>query len=281
MGRERSQGHRGLWLLVGALARAGSVRAMVRPVPPQVIPRPSTWAPGAPAPWAAVPAARRSGITVARVLAAFESSGQRGPVPADVGTDRALRTTVLVNEANAPLVRSVNAGVLACLFDEDGEARVVLTRRSSGLRTHRGEVSFPGGRIDAGEDPTSAALREAHEEIALEPALVTPVGWMHPVLTMVSGSLIMPVLATVAGRPRLVPSPHEVERVFDVALAELAEPAVFHEEHWTIPGRTIPGSPDNSFPVWFFEVSGEMIWGATARMLHELLGIVLLGAPGD
>jgi hypothetical protein len=94
---------------------------------------------------------------------------------------------------------------------------------------------------------------------------------------MVSGSLILPVLATVVERPRLVPSPDEVERVFDVALAELADPAIFHEERWRIPGRTIPGTDDDSFAVWFFEVSGEMVWGATARMIHELLSIVLTG----
>jgi 8-oxo-dGTP pyrophosphatase MutT (NUDIX family) len=255
---------------------------MARPVPPQVIPRPSTWRPGGPAPWADISGPERRGIGLARVLRALESLGQRGPVPADAGADRALTQMVLVNEANAPLVRRVNAGVLACLFEDEGEheSRVILTRRSSAMRTHRGEVSFPGGRIDEGEEPTAAALREAHEEIALDPALVTPVGWMHPVLTMVSGSLIMPVLATVAARPRLVPSPHEVERVFDVSLAELSDPEVFHEERWTIPGRKIPGSHDDSFPVWFFEVAGEMIWGATARMLHELLSIVLTGSSG-
>ena len=75
-------------------------------------------------------------------------------------------------------------------------------------------------------------------------------------------------------------SPTEVERVFDVALAELADPAIFHEERWQVPGRIIPGSPDNSFPVWFFEVSGEMIWGATARMLSELITIVVTGETG-
>ena len=253
---------------------------MTRPVPPQVIPRPTTWRPGGPAPWATVPASQRRGVDLARVLDALDALGQRGPVPADAGADRALTQTVLVNEANAPLLRRVNASVLACLFEEEGETRVILTRRSSTMRTHRGEVSFPGGRIDEGEDPTGAALREAHEEIALDPSLVTQVGWMHPVLTMVSGSLIMPVLATVAARPRLLPSPDEVERAFDVTLAELGDPDVFHEEHWTIPGRKIPGSPDDSFPVWFFEVAGEMIWGATARMLHELLGIVLTGSTG-
>ena len=81
-------------------------------------------------------------------------------------------------------------------------------------------------------------------------------------------------------RVHLVANPDEVERVFDVALAELADPAVFHEEHWRIAGRVVQDSADDSFPVWFFEVSGEMIWGATARMLHELLSVVLTGASG-
>ena len=66
-------------------------------------------------------------------------------------------------------------------------------------------------------------------------------------------------------------NPGEVERVFDVALAELADLKVFHEERWRIAGRTIPGTDDDSFAIRFFEVSGEMIWGATARMIHELL----------
>jgi hypothetical protein len=112
--------------------------------------------------------------------------------------------------------------------------------------------------------------------VALTPAEVTAAGWIHPVLTMVSGSLIMPVVATVPRRPHLVASPDEVARVFDVSLRELADPDVFHEERWSIPGREIPGSAGNSFAVWFFEVEGEMIWGATARMIHELLSIVLM-----
>jgi 8-oxo-dGTP pyrophosphatase MutT (NUDIX family) len=173
-------------------------------------------------------------------------------------------------------VRFVNAAVLAVLFEEEGEANLVFTRRSSSLRAHRGEVSFPGGRLDRGEGASSAALREAHEEVALNPAEVTLAGWIHPVLTLVSDSLIMPVLATVASRPNLMASPHEVERIFDVPLRDLADPEVFHEERWSIPGREIPESPDNSFAVWFFEVEGEMIWGATARMIHELLSIVLV-----
>jgi len=244
-----------------------------------VIPRPVDWRPGGPPPWGALPSERRASIGLARVLAALEAAGQAGPVPADVGKDGIFEAPV-VGEMPAPL-RDVNAGVLAAFFEEAGEARVILTRRSSGLRTHQGQVSFPGGRLDEGEDAVAAALREAFEEVDLDPSLVTTIGWLHPVLTMVSASYILPVLGTVEGRPELVANPGEVERIFDVALAELADPAVFHEERWRIPGRVIAGSEDNSFPVWFFEVSGELIWGATARMLYELLSVVLAGSNGS
>ncbi|HXN59992.1 MAG TPA: CoA pyrophosphatase [Acidimicrobiales bacterium] len=252
---------------------------MPRPVPPQVIPRPAEWRLGGPPPWAAVGSERRASISLDQVLAAFGAAGQRGPVPEGAGLDAIFTPPPLLTERDGPpgelWPAQANAGVLVPLFEEDGQARIVLTRRSTELRTHQGQVSFPGGRLDAGEDTTAAARREAHEEVGLDPSLVTIVGWLHPLTTLVSSSLIQPVLATLAARPHLVPNPTEVERVFDVSLAELADLHVFHEERWRIPGRAIPGSEDDSFPVWFFEVSGEMIWGATARMLYELLGIVL------
>jgi 8-oxo-dGTP pyrophosphatase MutT (NUDIX family) len=258
----------------------GSVREMSRPEPPQVIPRPATWRPGEPAPWAAAPAAQRTGIDISRVLHALDALGQRGPVPHDLGGDALFAGATVINESEVPALGHVNAGVLAALFEEDGEARLILTRRSSRLRTHKGEVSFPGGRLNEGEDPAAAARREAHEEVDLDPALVTMVGWLHPVTTLASPALIVPLIAVLPGRPHLVASPREVERIFDVALSELADPAIFHEERWQVPGRVIPGSPDNSFPVRFFEVSGEMIWGATARMLSELITIVVTGRTG-
>ena len=254
---------------------------MSRPVPPQVIPRPPTWRPGGPAPWAEIPQAKRTGIGIDRVLEALAELGQRGPVPDDVAVDRLFGPNELVNEDGGMSMHRVNAAVLAALFEDAGEARVILTRRASGLRTHRGEVSLPGGRLDEGEDPASAAFREAQEEIALDPALATTVGWIHPVMTMVSASLIMPVIATLTECPHLEPNPQEVERLFDVSLAELADLTIFHEERWRIAGRKISGSDDDSFAVRFFEVSGEMIWGATARMIHELLSIVLTGRRGS
>ncbi len=126
---------------------------MSRPAPPQVIPRPATWRLGDAAPWGDIPEPRRTGIGLDRVLDALEVVGQRGPVPGGVGSDRVLGPAILVNESNAPVVRHVNAGVLAVMWEEQGETRLVLTRRSSAMRTHKGEVSFPGGRLDGEERP--------------------------------------------------------------------------------------------------------------------------------
>jgi len=248
---------------------------MPRPVPPQVIPRPADWRLGDPAPWAGLPPAARRDITLARVRSALAACGQSGPAPDDVGAGGVLGPSILINETHVPAERVINAAVLAVLFEEAGETRLILTRRSSSLRSHRGEVSFPGGRLEEEEDPPSAAQREAYEEISLDPAHVTTEGWIHPVLTVVSGSLIMPIVASVPGRPHLVASPAEVERVFDASLRDLADTENFHEERWRVAGRRIPGTTDDSFNVWFFEVEGEMIWGATARMIHELLSVVL------
>jgi 8-oxo-dGTP pyrophosphatase MutT (NUDIX family) len=244
-----------------------------------VIPRPAGWRPGGPPPWADLPTARRASIPLDRVLGALDAVGQTGPVPEDVGSDSIFTRPPVLSDGDGPPGQPwptrVNSGVLVALFEEGGEGRLVLTRRSTDLRTHQGQVSFPGGRLDAGEDATAAARREAYEEVGLDPSLVTIVGWLHPVMTMVSSSFIQPVLGTLAARPDLVPSPTEVERVFDVSLAELADLDIFHEERWRLPERAIRGSGDDSFPVWFFEVAGEMIWGATARMIHELLSVVL------
>jgi 8-oxo-dGTP pyrophosphatase MutT (NUDIX family) len=251
---------------------------MSSPVPPQVVPRPATWRVGDAAPWARLAPADRSGIDVARVLAGLSAHGQRGQVPPGVGIADELGPSVVVSESAEPAPRPVNAAVLAVLFEEAGEAHLILTRRATSLRSHAGQVSFPGGRLDPGEDATTAARREAYEEIALNPAQVSMEGWIHPVFTLVSASLIMPLVATVPARPHVVASPAEVERVFDVPLRHLADPEIFHEERWSFPGRPIPDSPDGSFPVWFFEVEGELIWGATARMIYELLRVVLLPA---
>lgn len=159
------------------------------------------------------------------------------------------------------------SAVLCPLFEEGREARVILTRRSSALRSHTGQVSFPGGRMDEGEPALAAALREAAEEIGLDPAVCEVLGELSPLVTISSGAAITPFVGVLPGRPELTPNPAEVERIFDVALSELMAPDVYHEEVWPMPGG------DRS--MYVFELDGDTVWGATARMLTELLDLIL------
>jgi len=156
------------------------------------------------------------------------------------------------------------AAVLAPIYEDGGEAHVVLTRRASSLRVHSGEVSFPGGRQDADEDLVGTALREAHEEIGLDASTVEIVGELDHLSTITSNSFIVPFVAVLAGRPHLEPNPGEVDAVLHVPVAELVDPDVFREERWEVFGT--------ERPMWFFELVGDTVWGATAAMLRQLLG---------
>jgi 8-oxo-dGTP pyrophosphatase MutT (NUDIX family) len=150
---------------------------------------------------------------------------------------------------------------LLALFEECGDARVVLIRRAIALPTHPGEVALPGGRVEPGESMVDAALREASEEVGLAPEHVEVVGWLDRVVGATSGSVATPVVGVLGSRPRLVAAPGEVEAVFDVALSDLM--AVYREERWDVP------APDQA--MHFFELPEDTVWGMTARILHQLL----------
>jgi 8-oxo-dGTP pyrophosphatase MutT (NUDIX family) len=237
----------------------------------RAIPRPPHQRGGSPAPWARLPVGERSVITLDRVLAALS----------DDRSQRDGRSGEPWRSLAGHVVGGRPAAVLVPLFEEEGETRVVLTVRSDRLRSHQGEVAFPGGRLDGDEGVVDGALREASEEVGLDPRLVTVVGELTAMPTVSSNTVMTPVVATLPARPSLTANPGEVERVFDVALRELAADGVFHEEWWAVSERTgAPGFPDGEFPVWFFDVAGETVWGATARTLVELICVVLgVGVP--
>jgi len=153
--------------------------------------------------------------------------------------------------------------VLVLLHEGDDGPELLFTRRTMHLRSHRGEISFPGGRMDPGETPVDTALREAFEEVALDPALVTVHGELDHLSTVVSQSYIVPVVATIESKPELTPHDHEVDRILWVSLAELARPDTFREEWW--------GTAPLDRRVFFFELDDETIWGATGRMVYQLL----------
>ncbi len=234
----------------------------------QNIPRPQSWKPGRKAGWEAAATVVARPLGLATVLQGLQTKGHLGAAPKDpVAFARDLDPVL---DTLVPKEATRRAAVLCVLFEEHGQARVLLTRRSGHLRTHRGEVCFPGGRLDEGEDELAAALREAFEEVDLDLGLVEVVGWLTPVVTLASGSFITPIVAVTHGRPKTSPSPDEVARIFDVALDELMQPGVFREERWSRGDRPAPRSNDGSYPIFFFETEGETIWGATARMLYEL-----------
>jgi 8-oxo-dGTP pyrophosphatase MutT (NUDIX family)/GNAT superfamily N-acetyltransferase len=162
------------------------------------------------------------------------------------------------------------SAVLIALFEGDRGAEVVLTRRSWILSSHRGEVSFPGGRTDPGEHPHQTALREAREEIGLQEDDVEIVGELDQIATVVSRSIIVPVVARLRSRPEIRPMTAEVDRILLVPLVELLSPRTYRSERWGLDWERV---------VHFFELDDETVWGATARMLFQLLSIATFIAP--
>ncbi len=166
---------------------------------------------------------------------------------------------------------ALRSAVLAGLYGvEDDRAHVVLTRRSAHLRHHSGEVSFPGGRQEPGEDLWVTALREAEEEIALDPTSVVHLGELDHLRTVTSRSWIVPYVGEITDPDRvlrrMVAAPAEVDVVLHVGLDDLLADGVFREELWTFGAQTRP--------VYFFEIEGDTVWGATAAMLRNLLAIL-------
>jgi len=175
----------------------------------------------------------------------------------------------LTSPVDTGLVRGPDpeSAVLVPIFEEGGEARLVLTRRASTLRFHRREVAFPGGRVDPDESLAGAALREAHEEVGLDPTAVELIGTLGSLTTVSSRARITPFVGVMAERPRLTANPDEVERVFDVSLSELVADGVHRSERW--------GVAPTEIEVQFFHVDGDIVWGATGRVLVDLLRRVL------
>jgi len=176
--------------------------------------------------------------------------------PAGPGWNHADMSRLLGNSERLP------AAVLVG-FREGVQPRLVLTVRTDHLQAHAGQVAFPGGRSDPGDgDALATALRESEEEIGLDRALVTPLGYLDRFET-ISGYCITPVVAQIAAEARLYPAPAEVAEVFEVPLAFLLEPA--NLRRYTMEFR------GHSRPMVEFVHGGHRIWGATAAMLYNLL----------
>lgn len=158
------------------------------------------------------------------------------------------------------------AAVLIPMYQEDGDWKLLFTRRTDSVDVHAGQVSFPGGQIeDADVSIVAAALREAQEEIGLNPEDVEILGQLNPLFT-VTQFLVTPVVGVIPWPYPLRTSPTEVARTFGVPIRWLADPGNLEvkEREPLVPGRSIR--------VYYFkEYEGETIWGVTARITVNLL----------
>ena len=155
---------------------------------------------------------------------------------------------------------TVEAAVLVPVTERI-EPGVILTVRREHLRTHAGQIAFPGGRVDSDEDAVAAALREAHEEILLDPAAVDVVGTIEPYRT-VTGYIVTPVIGVIPPDLPLQPHEHEVADWFEAPLPFLLDPANQHRRSALFEGRTRH----------YYEIiwNDRRIWGATAAMIVNL-----------
>ncbi len=197
------------------------------------------------------------GLSILKVRAALRSEGN-APV-AQAGDDHVISQHE--REIAAALEAAKPAAVLIGLIDRPGGTTVLLTERATHLRSHSGQVAFPGGKIDPGEDAVDAALREAEEEIGLSRAHVEPFGMLDPYLSG-SGYRIMPVVAQVHPPFELTINHHEVADTFEAPFAFVMNP-----ENHQRQSREWKGAIRHFYAMpW----ENHYIWGVTAGILRNM-----------
>jgi 8-oxo-dGTP pyrophosphatase MutT (NUDIX family) len=171
----------------------------------------------------------------------------------------------LVDSVEGYLPNARRAAVLLPLFEQDDELYIAFIRRATTLRSHSGEIAFPGGSVDSTDTSlVMTALREAQEEIGLDPSTVEVLGVLAPVFTVVSNFLITPMVAFLPqGLGELHLQTSEVKELILVPLRGLADPAILHTERWMRNGM--------ARLVYFYDYGPHRIWGATGRVLNEFL----------
>jgi 8-oxo-dGTP pyrophosphatase MutT (NUDIX family) len=166
-----------------------------------------------------------------------------------------------------PTDARIAAGLLL-LYPGDRGTSIPLTVRASHLKRHAGQISLPGGATDDGETLVQAALREAHEEIGVDPARVRILGQLTPVHVLVSGFTLHPIVGITDERPDFSPAAHEVEEVIEVSIEDLQDASNIRHGTRTREGVAI------EYP--YFDLRGSHVWGATAMILGEFICLLAM-----
>jgi 8-oxo-dGTP pyrophosphatase MutT (NUDIX family) len=167
--------------------------------------------------------------------------------------------------------QALKAAVLLPLFEQQSELHLAFIQRAMTLRLHSGQIAFPGGKKDPDDlFPVMTALREAHEEIGLDPLRTEILGVLPPVFTVVSNYLITPVVAFLPrGLGPLCLQTSEVTELILASVRGLADPTIAHTEQWS--------RQDITRTVYFYQYGPYQIWGATGRILSLFLATLGLG----
>jgi 8-oxo-dGTP pyrophosphatase MutT (NUDIX family) len=158
------------------------------------------------------------------------------------------------------------AAALLLLYPAPAGPALALTVRSRGLTRHAGQISLPGGATEAGETLAQAALREASEEIGVDPASVRILGELTPVHVLVSGFTLHPVVGVTDGRPDFRAAPAEVEAILEISLDDLRDASRIRQ------GTRVREGVVVEYP--YFDVLGHQVWGATAMVLGEFICVL-------
>ena len=153
------------------------------------------------------------------------------------------------------------AAVLAAVFPDGPVTRLILTKRPMHMPTHAGDLAFPGGKPQDGESPLQTALREAEEEVGLVQDNVEILGYLPEIHTVAYSRMVVPVVGRLASPPDLRADPNEVDKILTPDIEGFRDPTAWRIEEWN--GRSI----------YFFEIDGEILWGATAFMVRQLVGL--------
>lgn len=202
----------------------------------------------------------------------MRGQGRRGGVPGcpALAELRARLNEILPRRPRLALDRSdlVSAAVLLPITERDDRPHVLFTKKSAAVPHHKGQFSFPGGVVDQRDaSRVETALREAWEEIRLPATAVEVLGMLDDTETRATPFIITPVVGVVSERVDYVPDGREIERVLEVPLDVLSDPAIFRAETWVRDGE--------AHEVYFYQVSADdLIWGATARIVRQFLEIL-------
>jgi len=159
------------------------------------------------------------------------------------------------------------AGVLVPVFERDGTAHVLLTKRTDTVEHHKGQISFPGGRQEMDDpDLLTTALRETYEEIGLDPALVQVLGRLDEIETVVSGFAITPYVGLIPPPQDLHLNPAEIAELVTVPVAVFLDPSNLRTETRHRGGQ--------SHEIYYYEYPPHVIWGATARIIKRMVGLL-------